>query len=70
MLLGGGPERNVIFACPSYRIATTIPSGYFPGRRSYNALEDIENEIYSHTGVHDYMKRDELVKAITRMPIP
>ncbi|BCR83531.1 uncharacterized protein ACHE_10933A [Aspergillus chevalieri] len=65
---GGGPERNVVFACPFYDISTTIPSGFFPGRRSNNALEDIEYEIYSHSGVRDDMKRDELVKAITGNP--
>ncbi|PIG79218.1 hypothetical protein AARAC_011830 [Aspergillus arachidicola] len=62
---GGGPERNVIFASPTYQISTTIPSEYFPGRRSNNALGDLEDEIYRHLGIRDDMKRDELVKAIT-----
>jgi hypothetical protein len=62
---GGGPERNVVFACRSYQIETTIPRDFFPGQRSNNALEDIEDEIYSHSGIRDNMKRDELVKAIT-----
>ena len=61
---GGGPERNVLFKWPCYQISTTIPSGIFPGRRSNNALGDIEDEIYSHSGVCDCMKRDALVKAI------
>ncbi|QVM09593.1 hypothetical protein D8B26_004248 [Coccidioides posadasii str. Silveira] len=57
---GGGPEREVTFECPFYRISATIPSGFFPGRKSNNALEDIEDEIYSHSGVRDDRKRDEL----------
>ncbi|KAL4934966.1 hypothetical protein BDV06DRAFT_234851 [Aspergillus oleicola] len=55
---GGGPEHDVVFECPFYRISATIPSGFFPGRRSNNALVDIEDEIYSH----------ELVKAINGTP--
>lgn len=63
---GAGPERNVVFECPFvYQIPTTIPSGFFPGERSNNALEYIENEIYRHSGVRDDKKRDVLVKAIT-----
>ncbi|KAK9629781.1 hypothetical protein V6Z98_003329 [Aspergillus fumigatus] len=62
---GGGPERNVVFACRSYQITTAIPRGFFPGQRLNNALEDIEDEIYSHSGIRDITKRDELVKAIT-----
>ncbi|KAL4789464.1 hypothetical protein BDV19DRAFT_397021 [Aspergillus venezuelensis] len=65
---GGGPEHDVVFKCPFYQISATIPSGFFPGRRSNNALVEIEDEIYSYSGVHDDMKRDELVKAITRTP--
>lgn len=42
-----------------------ILSEFFPGRRSSNATEDIEDEIYRHSGVRKYMKRDELVKAIS-----
>jgi hypothetical protein len=49
----------------SYQIETTIPRYFFPGKRSNNALEDIEDEIYSHSGIRDNTKRDELVKAIT-----
>ncbi|PYH52386.1 uncharacterized protein BO96DRAFT_437954 [Aspergillus niger CBS 101883] len=65
---GGGPEHEIVFECPLYRVPAMIPSGFFPGRRSGNALQDIVDEIYSHSGVFDDMKRDELVKAITRNP--
>lgn len=65
---GGGRERDVIFECPFYRIKVTIPSGFFLRWRSYNALGDIEDEIYSHSGVRDDKKRDELVKAIAGNP--
>ncbi|KAJ5751477.1 uncharacterized protein N7511_008442 [Penicillium nucicola] len=61
---GGGRERDVIFECPFYRIRLTIPNGFFLERRSNNALGDIEDEIYRHSGVRDDQKRDELVKAI------
>ncbi|CRG91094.1 hypothetical protein PISL3812_08142 [Talaromyces islandicus] len=67
---GGGPERNVIFTCPFYQISTTIPNTFFPGRRSNNALEDIEDEIYSHSGVRDNTKRDMLIKAISGAWLP
>ncbi|KAE8132450.1 hypothetical protein BDV38DRAFT_275130 [Aspergillus pseudotamarii] len=63
---GGGPERNVVFECLFiYQASTIIPNGFFPGRRSSNALEDIEDEIYYHSGVRNDMKRDVLVQAIT-----
>lgn len=65
---GGGAERDVVFECPFYKISTTIPSGFFPGRISDNALNDIGNEIYRHSGVHDDWKRDELVKSIVGRP--
>lgn len=65
---GGGPERNVVFEWPFYQISTTIPSEFFPGRRSDNALGDIGDEIYEYSGVRNDMKRDELVKAITGSP--
>ncbi|KAL3471730.1 hypothetical protein BJX99DRAFT_262951 [Aspergillus californicus] len=65
---GGGPERPVVFECPMYRISTLVPSGFFCGRRTGNALRDIEDEIYSHTGVRDDQKRDELMKAIQGAP--
>ncbi|KAE8130867.1 hypothetical protein BDV38DRAFT_42195 [Aspergillus pseudotamarii] len=65
---GGGPEHEIVFECPLYRVPAMIPSGFFPGRRSGNALQDIAYEIYSHSGAFDDMKRDELVKAITRNP--
>lgn len=65
---GGGPEHEIVFEYPLYRVPAMIPSGFFPGRRSGNALQDIACEIYSHSGAFDDMKRDELVKAITRNP--
>ncbi|RAK79180.1 uncharacterized protein BO72DRAFT_400561 [Aspergillus fijiensis CBS 313.89] len=65
---GGGPARNVVFAWPFYEASTTIPSEFFPGLRSHNALEDIADEIYSRLGVRDDRKRDELVKAILGSP--
>jgi hypothetical protein len=55
---GGGPERDVAFECSFYRISSIIPGGYFPGRRSNDALEDVEDD----------KKRDELVKAISGRP--
>ncbi|RJE18780.1 hypothetical protein PHISCL_08881 [Aspergillus sclerotialis] len=60
---GGGTERDVVFECPFYKNGE-----FFPGRRSNNALDDIEGEIYRHSGVRDDMKRDELVKAIMCWP--
>ncbi|KAL5042241.1 hypothetical protein BDW71DRAFT_217091 [Aspergillus fruticulosus] len=66
--LGGGTEHEIVFECPLYQVPAMIPSGFFPGRRSGNALQDIACEIYSHSGAFDDMKRDELVKAITRNP--
>lgn len=62
---GGGLEHDAVFEYPSYRIQATIPSLCFLGRGSSYALEDIEHEIYSHSGVRDDMKRDVLVEAIT-----
>lgn len=64
---GGGPERDVVFEWP-FNWSTTIPSEFFPGRRSNSALEDIGDEIYSRSGVRDDMKRDELVKSIMGRP--
>ena len=65
---GGGPPRKIVFEYPSYRLSATLPSGFFPGQGSDNALADIENEIYSHSGVRDDTKRDRLVRAITGIP--
>ena len=65
---GGGPPRNVVFKYPSYYISATLPSGFSPGRRTGDALRDIEYEIYGHSGVHDDTKRDRLVRAITGTP--
>lgn len=53
---GGGPPRNIVFECSFYWIPATLPSGFFPGQRSHNALRGIEDEIYSHSGVRDDMK--------------
>ncbi|KAH1971363.1 hypothetical protein KXW88_003158 [Aspergillus fumigatus] len=61
---GGGPDRDVVFECPFYRIPARIPREFLPGKRSNNPLVDIGDEIYSHSGVRSDMKRDELVKAI------
>ncbi|KAJ9372674.1 hypothetical protein DTO282E5_2707 [Paecilomyces variotii] len=66
---GGGKGRDVVFEYPLYKAPTTIPDGFFPGRRSNNALEDLGDEIYRYSGVRDDMKRDELVKSIMG-PIP
>ncbi|KAL3437483.1 hypothetical protein BDV09DRAFT_192848 [Aspergillus tetrazonus] len=66
---GGGPDRTVVFESRFYQIITTIPDEFFPGRRSGNALQDIEEEIWSHLGVRNEMKRDELVMAISRSPM-
>lgn len=63
-----GPPRNIVFECPFYRILATLPGGFFPGKRSHNALRDIEDEIYSRSGVRDDMKRDGLARAITGTP--
>ncbi|KAL4962047.1 uncharacterized protein BDV14DRAFT_179193 [Aspergillus stella-maris] len=67
---GGGPDRVVDFEWPEYRLRSSmaIPRDFFPGRRSGNALVDIACEIYSYCGVWDDMKRDQLVKAMTRSP--
>lgn len=65
---GGGTERVVTFECPFYKNSTIIPSEFFPGKRSNDALKDIEDEIYRRTGVRDDMKRDELVKGIMGRP--
>ncbi|PYH96879.1 hypothetical protein BO71DRAFT_374435 [Aspergillus ellipticus CBS 707.79] len=65
---GGGPEHDVVFEYPFYRIQATILSGFFHGRRSNNVLVDIEDEIYSRSGVRDDIKRDQFVKAITGTP--
>ncbi|KAE8400819.1 hypothetical protein BDV37DRAFT_296696 [Aspergillus pseudonomiae] len=63
---GGGTERDVVFECLFiYQASTTIPNEFFPGRRSSNALEDIEDEIYYYSGVRNDMKRDVLVQVIT-----
>ena len=59
-----GRKRDVVFEYPLYRVPTTIPDGFFPGRRSNNALQDLGDEIYNRSGVRDDMKRDELVKSI------
>ncbi|KAL2005968.1 hypothetical protein VTN00DRAFT_9622 [Thermoascus crustaceus] len=65
---GGGPDRDVVFECPFYTISTKIPSGFLPGKGSKSPMEDIEDKIYSHTGVRDDMKRDQLMKAISGTP--
>lgn len=63
---GSGPDRNVVFECPGmYRISTTIRGGFFSGNKSDNTLRDLEEEIYSHSGVRNDLKRDELVKSIS-----
>ncbi|KAL4985265.1 hypothetical protein BDW68DRAFT_165466 [Aspergillus falconensis] len=65
---GGGPDRTVVFENRFYHITTTIPDEFFPGKRSGNALQDVEDEIVSHLGVRDDRKRDELVIAISGSP--
>ncbi|RAL03486.1 uncharacterized protein BO80DRAFT_284736 [Aspergillus ibericus CBS 121593] len=66
---GGGPPRRVVFEWPGLQASTTIPTGFFPGRRSNNPLQDIADEIYSRSGARDDLKRDELVQAISgRLP--
>lgn len=61
---GDGPEREVTFESQFYTISTKIPGGLFSGSRSTNALRDIEDEIFSHSGVRDDKKRDLLVHEI------
>ncbi|KAL4736615.1 hypothetical protein BDV11DRAFT_193493 [Aspergillus similis] len=65
---GGGPDRTVIFESNLYHIKTTIPDEFFPGKRSGNALQDVDDEIRYRTGVQNERKRDELVKAISGSP--
>ncbi|PGG95113.1 hypothetical protein AJ79_10251 [Helicocarpus griseus UAMH5409] len=67
-ICGGGHGRNVTFRSPYYKIQTTIPTEYFPGRHSINPLEDLSDEIYRHTGVRDDLQRDQLVKSISGVP--
>lgn len=57
-----GKGRDVVFEYPLYKAPTTIPDGFFPGRRSNNARQDLGDEIYRYSVVRDDMKRDELVK--------
>lgn len=58
-----GKGRDVVFEYPLYiRPEQRFPDGFFPGRRSNNALEDLGDEIYCLSGVRDDMKRGELVK--------
>ncbi|EZF75419.1 hypothetical protein H105_03006 [Trichophyton soudanense CBS 452.61] len=64
---GDGPERDIAFRHSFYTISTTIPSKFFPGRSSTDALRDIEDAIFARTRVRDDRKRDELVKAINDM---
>lgn len=42
---GGGESRLVEFDCPLYRIVTVVPDEFFCGRRTEDALVDIEDEI-------------------------
>ncbi|KAL4761373.1 uncharacterized protein BDW70DRAFT_168115 [Aspergillus foveolatus] len=65
---GGGLDRTVVFESRFCQITTTIPDGFFPGRRLGNALQDIQDEIWSRLGVRNEKKRDELVKAISGPP--
>ncbi|KAL4754366.1 hypothetical protein BDW72DRAFT_190228 [Aspergillus terricola var. indicus] len=50
---GGGPDRTVVFESSFYQITTTIPDEVFPGRRSGNALQDVEDEVRYRLGVRD-----------------
>lgn len=68
---GGGESRLVEFECPLYRIVTVVPDEFFCGRRTEDALVDIEDEIQYRTGVRDDHKRDKLMKAIANVsPAP
>ncbi|KAL6229069.1 P-loop containing nucleoside triphosphate hydrolase protein [Aspergillus navahoensis] len=68
---GGGESRLVEFECPLYRIVTVVPNKFFCGRRTEDALADIEDEILYCTGMRDDLKRDELMKAIANIsPAP
>lgn len=66
----GKSSRKVTFECPYYYTVTgTLPSGYFPGKKgSDRTLQDLEEEIYARTGVHDEFWRDQLVRAICNVP--
>ncbi|OGM39591.1 hypothetical protein ABOM_011954 [Aspergillus bombycis] len=62
---GGGGIRNITFECPYYKFTARVPSEYLIGKGLRTPLEDIEDEIYRHTGVHDAVQRDQLVKSIS-----
>ncbi|KAL4904451.1 hypothetical protein BDW74DRAFT_179030 [Aspergillus multicolor] len=66
---GGGESRSVKFKCPLYRIVTVVPDEFFCGRRTVDALVDIEDEIKCRTGSRDDQKRDELMKAIANVSL-
>ena len=75
---GGDKNRDVTFICPDYyKVTVRLPSGYFPeeqtdliepGEKS-RALEQLEDEIYRHTGVRDDLYRDKLVMAFCGPPL-
>ncbi|KAL4931809.1 uncharacterized protein BDV17DRAFT_288393 [Aspergillus undulatus] len=68
---GGGdePGQTVVFDnSPLYHTTTIIPDGFFPERRSGDALRDLDHEIHRRLGVRNEEKRDELVKAISGSP--
>lgn len=60
---GGGPDRDVVFSGDP-KVPSSIPSGFFPGKRSSSALKNIGEEIYRHTGVYNDLKRGQLMKSI------
>lgn len=51
------------------RFEPKFPADFYPeGDQRTQWREDIEDEIYGHTGVRDNMKRDQLVKATSGTP--
>ncbi|KAI9373024.1 hypothetical protein BJX61DRAFT_542131 [Aspergillus egyptiacus] len=66
----GYGKRPVKFEVPgSYQFTAEIPKGFFSGRRA-DALQDLAEEMYNHTGVSDDVLLVEMVRLISRTPLP
>lgn len=66
---GGGDLRYITFENRFYEVKALVPSDYFIGQGE-NPLEDLEDEIFTNTGLRDDIWRDQLVQAISNWKIP
>ncbi|CRL27847.1 unnamed protein product [Penicillium camemberti] len=71
---GGGDLRWTTFKCDFYEVTASVPSGYFveQGKNplEQSPLKQLEDEIFRNTGLHDDIRRDQLVKSISDRNFP